>query len=176
MKDRDLDENALEGAAPPGAGKGRMAVAPARRRRRAHAAKAKKTEKADSPMEPKRNRAPATSAPAPAPSAPVAEEDEGRRAEAQEKSKDKTDDGPETKTAARPRAEPPVAHANRLFAEGRWAEAARAYRELLRRDPTTPTPRAGGSGWRLRKPPPRRRLPQPRHLRPAETGARRVLP
>ena len=36
---------------------------------------------------------------------------------------------------SKPSAETAVERANRLFTEGRWAEAAAAYRELLRRDP-----------------------------------------
>ncbi len=36
---------------------------------------------------------------------------------------------------SQPAAESPVARADRLFAQGQWAAAARAYRELLRRDP-----------------------------------------
>ncbi len=41
----------------------------------------------------------------------------------------------ETGAESRPVAESPVARANRLFAQGQWGAAARAYRELLRRDP-----------------------------------------
>jgi len=43
-------------------------------------------------------------------------------------------------------AETAVARANRLFTEGRWAEAAAAYRELLRRDPNN----AEAPRWRQR--------------------------
>jgi len=43
-------------------------------------------------------------------------------------------------------AESPVARADRLFTAGRWAEAARAYRELLRRDPRNPE----AGRWRQR--------------------------
>jgi hypothetical protein len=39
-----------------------------------------------------------------------------------------------------------VERANRLFTEGRWAEAAAAYRELLRRDPNN----AEAPRWRQR--------------------------
>ena len=44
------------------------------------------------------------------------------------------------------KAETPVAHADRLFSEGRWAEAATAYRDLLRRDPRN----ADAGRWRQR--------------------------
>jgi anti-sigma factor RsiW len=44
------------------------------------------------------------------------------------------------------KAETPVAHADRLFSEGRWAEAAAAYRDLLRRDPR----HADAGRWRQR--------------------------
>ena len=44
------------------------------------------------------------------------------------------------------KAETPVAHADRLFSEGRWAEAAAAYRDLLRRDPRN----AEAGRWRQR--------------------------
>lgn len=43
-------------------------------------------------------------------------------------------------------AETAVERANRLFTEGRWAEAAAAYRELLRRDPNN----AEAPRWRQR--------------------------
>jgi hypothetical protein len=103
------------------------------------AAKAKKASAASAADEEfARPPAAAPSAPAPAPPAPAApaavreEEKESRRADA--------------KTDSKPAGESPVAHADRLFAEGRWAEAARAYRELLRRDPrNTDAPR-----WRQR--------------------------
>jgi len=63
--------------------------------------------------------------PAPAPAAPPAEAAEERKADARS----------EDKAASRSVAESPVARADRLFAQGQWAAAARAYRELLRRDP-----------------------------------------
>jgi len=46
----------------------------------------------------------------------------------------------------KPAARSPVAQADRLFAEGRWAEAARAYRELLRSDPRN----ADAGRWKQR--------------------------
>jgi len=45
-----------------------------------------------------------------------------------------------------PQAETPVARADRLFSEGRWAEAAAAYRDLIRRDPRN----ADAARWRRR--------------------------
>jgi len=47
---------------------------------------------------------------------------------------------------SKPSAETAVARANRLFTEGRWAEAAAAYRELLRRDPNN----SEAARWRQR--------------------------
>ena len=44
------------------------------------------------------------------------------------------------------KAETPVARADRLFSEGRWAEAAAAYRDLLRHDPRN----ADAGRWRQR--------------------------
>ena len=46
----------------------------------------------------------------------------------------------------KPAAEAPIAQADRLFAAGRWAEAARAYRELLRSDPRN----ADAGRWKQR--------------------------
>jgi hypothetical protein len=42
------------------------------------------------------------------------------------------------KDEAKPSAELPVARADRLFAEGQWAAAAEAYRDLLHRFPKSP--------------------------------------
>jgi hypothetical protein len=74
---------------------------------------------------------PPAPAPPPPAAAPVAQA-EARRAE--------------SKSESKPAGESPVAHADRLFAEGRWADAARAYRELLRRDPRN----ADAARWRQR--------------------------
>jgi ribonuclease E len=52
----------------------------------------------------------------------------------------------ESDKSARKPPETPVAHADRLFSEGRWAEAATAYRDLLRRDPRN----ADAGRWRQR--------------------------
>ena len=53
----------------------------------------------------------------------------------------------DAKTEAKPApTESPIARADRLFSEGRWAEAARAFRELLRRDPRN----ADAARWRQR--------------------------
>ena len=141
MKRRD-EEGSLEETARLRTGKGSLSGGAGAEPPPAHAAaKAKKTGKADSAEAPTElDRAPAASAPAPAPSAPVAEEDEGSPAD---KSVEKK---VENRAATKPGAESPVAHADRLFAAGRWAEAARAYRELLRRDPHN----ADAARWRQR--------------------------
>jgi hypothetical protein len=73
--------------------------------------------------------APAASASAPAPRptsppAPAAAREEAKEARRSD-----------AKAESKPEGESPVARADRLYAEGRWAEAVRAYRELLRRDP-----------------------------------------
>jgi anti-sigma factor RsiW len=52
----------------------------------------------------------------------------------------------DAKTESRPADESPAARADRLYAEGHWSEAARAYRELLRRDPRN----ANAARWRQR--------------------------
>jgi hypothetical protein len=139
------EETSLGDVARLRAGKGSVSGGAGAEPSPAHAATAKRTEKADSPGLPTElDRAPAASAPAPAaaPSAPVAEADEAGRAEA----KDKADDSAQARSAVKPRAESPGAHADRLFTEGRWAEAARAYRDLLRRDPHN----AEAARWRQR--------------------------
>ena len=75
--------------------------------------------------------APRSQAPAAAPAASVA---------------DKTDAKSEVRAESKPSAETPVARADRLFAQGQWAAAARAYRELLRRDPNN----GDAARWRQR--------------------------
>ena len=59
---------------------------------------------------------------------------------------DKADAKSETRAASKPVAESPVARADRLFAQGQWAAAARAYRDLLRRDPNN----GDAARWRQR--------------------------
>ncbi|HEY4395587.1 MAG TPA: zf-HC2 domain-containing protein [Polyangia bacterium] len=136
-----LDDDVVTNAGPtPGrAGSGRLqggsgAAAPA-----AHAAA--KAKKAPLPEEelagapPAATSTPAPASPPPAPVAPAAarEEDrESRRAD--------------TTAEAKPAVESPVARADRLYAQGRWVEAAQAYRELLRRDPRN----ADAPRWRQR--------------------------
>jgi hypothetical protein len=74
------------------------------------------------------DRNPAAPPPAPAPSrAPSA----ARAASVEDKAEAKS----ESRAESKPVAESPVARADRLFAQGQWAAAARAYRDLLRRDP-----------------------------------------
>jgi hypothetical protein len=72
-----------------------------------------------------RGAAPSAPVAAPAPPAPAAEAEKESKADANS----------ETRAASKPVAESPIARADRLFAQGQWAAAARAYRELLRRDP-----------------------------------------
>ena len=69
-----------------------------------------------------------------APAAAADEESAAAPAEAKPSSKSKAS------------AETAADRANRLFTEGRWAEAAAAYRELLRRDPNN----AEAPRWRQR--------------------------
>ena len=59
---------------------------------------------------------------------------------------DKADAKSEPRAESKPVAESPVARADRLFAQGQWAAAARAYRELLRRDPNN----GDAARWRQR--------------------------
>jgi len=59
---------------------------------------------------------------------------------------DKADARSETSAESKPVAESPVARADRLFAQGQWMAAARAYRELLRRDPNN----GDAARWRQR--------------------------
>jgi anti-sigma factor RsiW len=56
------------------------------------------------------------------------------------------DEAPAARDKSARKAESPVALADRLFSQGRWAEAAVAYRELLRRDPRN----ADAARWRQR--------------------------
>jgi hypothetical protein len=95
----------------------------------------------------------AASPPPPAPAAPS-------RREAEKKAKRAADDeesaapaegrgaaaAPAPAGKSKASAETAVERANRLFTEGRWAEAAAAYRELLRRDPNN----ADAPRWRQR--------------------------
>jgi hypothetical protein len=129
LRKRDTEgEEALEEAAgPPRGDDGRLSAGAGAAPPAAHAeAKAKKVGR---PMpsatdELARGTAASASAPAPAPPAPAQADKE---TEADAKS--------ETRAASKPAAESPVGRADRLFAQGQWAAAARAYRQLLRRDP-----------------------------------------
>jgi hypothetical protein len=71
--------------------------------------------------------------------APSKDELEGAAAESERAPAASAPQAEEKRRAApkdnKPAVESPVLRADRLFAEGRWAEAARAYRELLQRDP-----------------------------------------
>jgi len=59
---------------------------------------------------------------------------------------DKDTTSPAKRGAAGPRAETLVQRADRLFTEGRWVEAAVAYRDLLRQTPNSPD----AARWRRR--------------------------
>ena len=74
----------------------------------------------------------------------VREEGEARAAADEESAAGPEEGKPATKSKAS--AETAVERANRLFTEGRWAEASAAYRELLRRDPNN----AEAARWRQR--------------------------
>jgi hypothetical protein len=130
MRESATEAEALEeSAAPPRGGGGQLAAGAGAAPPAAHAeamshAKAKKA--ASSSVIDELDRGPAASASAPAP-APPAPPDADKEIEADAKS--------ETRAAAKPLAESPVVRADRLFAQGQWAAAARAYRDLLRRDP-----------------------------------------
>src|SRR5450432_3111995 len=92
---------------------------------------------------------PAAPAPPPPASAPMPAKRDRAEAASEEDMVD--DEAPvarkkkESDKSAR-KAETSVAHADRLFSEGRWAEAAAAYRDLLRRDPRN----ADAGRWRQR--------------------------
>lgn len=99
------------------------------------------------------SRAESASAPAPAPPPPASAPLPTKRDRDQSASEEAMADEEapvarskkESDKSAR-KAETPVAHADRLFSEGRWAEAAAAYRDLLRRDPRN----ADAGRWRQR--------------------------
>ncbi|HEY6476880.1 MAG TPA: hypothetical protein VI456_09890, partial [Polyangia bacterium] len=134
---RALDEEVEmnSGPAPGRAGGGRLQSGAGAAAAPVHvAANAKKASAADDDFD----RAPTASAAAPAPARPPASppapaaREELRRAT--------------PKAESKPAGESPSARADRLYAEGHWAEAARAYRELLRRDPRN----ADAARWRQR--------------------------
>jgi hypothetical protein len=128
MKDDSLDR-----AAPPPRGEGApMAGGGAAPAPAAHAhAKAKKGAEPAAAAEPERDTASISPAPAPP-------------AEAQSAAKEAP--APAARADDKPAVDSTVARADRLFREGRWVEAARAYRELLRRDPHN----ADAARWRQR--------------------------
>jgi hypothetical protein len=144
MRERDTarEEMLEEEAAAPRGGDGRLSAGAGAAPPAAHAeakshaeAKAKKVGMPMPSATDELARETSASAPAPAPPAPVeADKEMGPDAKF------------ETRAASKPAGESPVTRADRLFAQGQWAVAARAYRELLRRDPHNPdAPR-----WRQR--------------------------
>jgi len=135
MRERDTEAEALEETvAPPRGSGGHLAAGAAPPAVQAQAkAKAKKAEMPSQIDD--LDRGTAASAPAPA-AAPPAEATEVRKADAKS----------ETRAESKPVAESPVARADRLFAQGQWAAAARSYRNLLRRDPRN----GDAARWRRR--------------------------
>ena len=139
MRERDTESEALEETeATPRGGVGHVAAGAAPPP--AHA----KAKKVELPLDmDSLDRGPAAaSAPAPAaapgrPQAPAAAHAESVA--------DKADAKSETRAESKP-AESLVARADRLFAQGQWAAAARAYRDLLRRDPSN----GDAARWRQR--------------------------
>ena len=152
MRERDTEGEALEepdaplrgsvghvaagpgAAAPPAPAAGAGAATPP-----AHVAAKTKKVAAPADLDNLARGPAAASAPAPArPQAPPAA--------AAASVADKADVRSETRAEAKPVAESPVARADRLFAQGQWAAAARAYRDLLRRDPND----GDAARWRQR--------------------------
>lgn len=136
MRERDTEgeEGLEETAAPPRGGDGRSSAGAGAAPPAAHA----KAKKEAIPMPSGLDdlvRGPAASAAAPAP-APAAGAAKERKADARA----------EDKAVSKPVAESPVVRADRLFAQGQWAAAARAYRDLLRGDPHN----ADAARWRQR--------------------------
>ena len=140
MRERDSESEALEEiGAPPRGGVGHVAAGAGAAPPPAHA-KAKKMEMPSDQDSLDRGPAPA-SAPAPAPARPQAAPAAPAASMA-----DKADARSETRAESKPVAESPVARADRLFAQGQWAAAARAYRDLLRREPNS----GDAARWRQR--------------------------
>ena len=91
---------------------------------------------------------PAAAPPAPPAPAAAAAETADRAPRGRAKAEAPRDDLGEAAAGSGAAAEPqsPAARADRLFAQHRWAEAATAYRQLLRDDPTSPS----AARWRQR--------------------------
>ena len=140
MRERDTEGEALEESeALPRGSVGHVAGGAGAAPPPAHA----KAKKADMPsdMDNLDRGSAAASAPAPAPARPQAPP-----AAAAASAADKADARSETRAESKPVTESPVARADRLFAQGQWAAAARAYRDLLRRDPNN----GDAARWRQR--------------------------
>jgi anti-sigma factor RsiW len=143
MRERDTEGEALEeSAAPRRGGSGQLAAGAGAAPPAAHAEteahpQAKKTGMPSSPGMDELDRGPAASASAPAPAPPApAESDKDLEADAKS----------EARAAPKPVTESPVVRADRLFAQRQWAAAARAYRDLLHRDPHN----SDAARWRQR--------------------------
>ena len=147
MKERDTEGEALEETAGPRRGSGGLipigagagAAPPTHAKAKKVEMPSKMPSKMASEMDDLDRASAAASAPAPAPpqsppSAPAA------------RMADKADAKSEARAAPKPAAESPVVRADRLFAQGHWAAAARAYRDLLRRDPDN----GAAARWRQR--------------------------
>ena len=140
MRDRDTEGEALEELnAPPRASAGHVSGGAGAAPPPAHA----KAKKVEMPLDlDNLDRGPAAaSAPAPAPARPQAP-----AAAPATSALGKADANSEARAESKPAAESPVARADRLFAQGQWAAAARAYRDLLRRDPNN----GDAARWRQR--------------------------
>ena len=140
MRERDTEGEALEeDNAPPRGSVGHVAAGAGAAPPPAHAAAKAKKVAAPSDLN-NLDRGPAA-APAPAPARPQAP-----AAAPSASLADKADAKSETRAESKPVAESPVARADRLFVQGQWAAAARAYRDLLRRDPNN----GDAARWRQR--------------------------
>jgi anti-sigma factor RsiW len=141
VRERDTESEALEESEAPARGSVGHAAGAGAAPPPAHA-KAKKVEMPLDMDSLERGRA-AASAPAPA-AAPV--RPQGPPAAPAAAVADKADAKSEIRAESKPVADSPVARADRLFAQGQWAAAARAYRDLLHRDPNN----GDAARWRQR--------------------------
>jgi hypothetical protein len=139
-RERDTEDEALEDSEAP-APRGSVGHAGAGAAPPPVHAKAKKASSASDDLDQLGRGPAAASAPAPAPARPQAPHAAPAASVA-----DSADAKSETSAAPRPIAESPVARADRLFTQGQWAAAARAYRDLLRHDPNN----SDAARWRRR--------------------------
>jgi anti-sigma factor RsiW len=138
MRERDTEGEALEETdAPPRGGVGQVGAGAGPPP--AHAAA--KAKKVAVPLDRDNLDRGSAAAPVPAPARPQAP-----AAAPSASMADKADAKSETRVESKSVAESPVARADRLFVQGQWAAAARAYRDLLRRDPNN----GEAARWRQR--------------------------